>query len=111
MSKIFYDRFIEFEEIEIELQSAGLSLEEKRELEQLIDEMVHHRVLDRLLTHLPKEHHQEFLQKFHKSPFDESLINYLNERIKDSVEKHIKEEVGKLKKEILEDLKSSRKNN
>lgn len=107
MSKLFFDKFIEFEEIEIELKGAGLPLEEKREIERLIDEMVHHRVLDRLLTHLPREHHEEFLKKFHQAPFDESLIAYLDEKIEDSVEKHIKDEMAKVKEEILEDIKKS----
>ncbi|MDO8503576.1 MAG: hypothetical protein Q7S60_02705 [bacterium] len=109
MSKIFYDRFIILEEIEVELDNLGLEAEERQELDQLIDEMIHHRVLDRILTHLPKEHHIEFLERFHKAPYDESLIDYLNEKVERSVEEHVREEIGQLKKEILEDVKSSKK--
>lgn len=108
MSKIFYDRFIILEEIEVELDNLGLEAEERQELDQLIDEMVHHRVLDRILTHLPKEHHTEFLDRFHRAPYDESLIDYLNEKVERSVEEHVREEIGQLKKEILEDIKLSK---
>lgn len=107
MSRIFYDRFIILEEIEVELDNLGLEAEERQELDQLIDEMIHHRVLDRILTHLPKKHHTEFLEQFHKAPYDEGLIDYLNEKVERSVEEHIREEMEKLKKDILEDIKSA----
>lgn len=109
MSKIFYDRFIILEEVEIELDKLGMEYEEREEIEHLIEEMVHHRVFDRLLTHLPRHHHAEFLDRFHKAPYDDSLIAYLEERIEKSVKEHVEEEMERLKKEILEDLKESRK--
>ena len=109
MSKIFYDRFIILEEIEVELDNLGLESEERQELDQLIDEMIHHRVLDRILTHLPKEHHAEFLDRFHKAPYDKGLLDYLNEKVERSVEEHVREEMRELKKEILEDVLTSKK--
>lgn len=108
MSKLFYDHLIVLEEVEIELGKFSMDKEEKQELEHLIEEMIHHRVMDRILTHLPRHHHAEFLDRFHKAPYDPELIAYLNERIEESVEEHIQDEIGKLKKEILEDIKSSK---
>lgn len=107
MSRVFYDRFIILEEIEVELDKLDMESEERQELDQLIDEIIHHKVLDRLLTHLPKKHHTEFLERFHKAPYDDTLIDYLNEKIERSVEEHVREEMGKLKKEILEDIKAT----
>ncbi|OGY07178.1 MAG: hypothetical protein A3D24_03710 [Candidatus Blackburnbacteria bacterium RIFCSPHIGHO2_02_FULL_39_13] len=107
MSKVFYDKYLVFEEIEIELGKLNLEKEERQEIEVLIDEMIHHRMMDKILSHLPREHHEEFLDKFHKIPYDESLLQYLDERIETSVEQHIKDEMQKLKKEILEDIKTS----
>lgn len=108
MSKIFYDVHIHLEEIEIELDKLGIEHEEKQEMEHLIEEMVHHRVLDRLLTHLPRQHHAEFLDRFHKTPYDEKLLSWLDARIEKSVEEHVKDEMEKLKKEILQDIRSSK---
>lgn len=118
MSKLFFDRFIVFEEIEIELKKLDMSSEEKQEFNEIIEELLHHRIIDRVLTHLPRDHHEEFLTKFHKAPHDETLINYINERIseacraqnraiEESIEHHIHDEVQKLKKEILGDIHSS----
>lgn len=109
MSKIFYDKYIVLEEIEVELDKLEMDHEERQELEHLIDEMIHHRVMDRLLTHLPRHHHAEFLDRFDRRPYDEALVRYLDQRIEKSVKEHIEEEIEKLKKEILEDLKLSSK--
>lgn len=109
MSRIFYDIHIHLEEIEVELDKLALSHEEKQEMEHLIEEMVHHRVLDRILAHLPREHHAEFLDRFHKAPYDHILLAWLDARIEKSVEEHINDEMDKLKEEILQDIKSSRR--
>lgn len=109
MSKVFYDKFIILEEVEIELVKMNLSKEERQEMDQLIDETLHHRVMDRILTHLPRPYHAEFLDRFHKAPYAEALVSYLNEKIETSVEHHVKDEVEKVKKEILGDIKSSKK--
>ena len=109
MSKIFYDVHIHFEEIEIELDKLEIEHEEKQELEHLIEEMVHHRIMDRLLMHLPRQHHTEFLDRFHKTPYDHKLLSWLDARIEKSVEEHIKDEMEKLKEKILSDIQASRK--
>lgn len=109
MSKLFFDHLIEFEEVEIEIKKLDLTREERHELEHLIDSMVHHKVVGRILTHLPAEHHQEFLDKYHKKPYDPALLAWINEKIESSVEEHVKEEVQKLKKELLKDIQSSKK--
>lgn len=109
MSRLFFDRYIVMEEVEIELNQADISVEEKKEIEKHIDSLIHHRVIDRLLTHLPRHHHEEFLQHFKTRPFDPSLVNYLDQRIERSVESHVKEEIEKLKKELLNEIKDSKK--
>lgn len=105
MSRIWYDHLIILEEVEVEINNLDLEAEEKEELHHLIDEMVHHRVLNRVLQVLPRHHHANFLVEFKKRPHDPALIDYINEKIDESVEKVVKEEMEKLKKELLKDLK------
>jgi hypothetical protein len=76
MSRIFYDHLISFEEISIKIDSITSSKEEKEELWQLIDEMVHHRIVDLVLSKLPESHHHEFLEKLYNAPHSEELITY-----------------------------------
>ncbi|MGB6882108.1 MAG: hypothetical protein WBD86_02315, partial [Microgenomates group bacterium] len=65
MSKIFYDHLIVFEEVDRYIKDTVETHEERDELWQIVDEIVHHRVLGCVLDKLPKEHHEEFLGKFH----------------------------------------------
>ncbi len=108
MSKIYYDHLIVLGEVEIELKQLGLEPVERIEIENLIEETIHHRVAERILRYLPQEYHEEYLDKLHAKPYDQSLIRYLDRKIEDSVERHISDEIDKLKKEILEDLKASK---
>lgn len=105
MSKIYYDRIVILEDVERQINSIAQSEEEKDELWQIVDEMVHHRVLGCVLSKLPSKHHEEFLDKFGKSPFDESLFDYLKEKIGENIEELIKQEIGGLAFEILQEIK------
>jgi hypothetical protein len=105
MSKLYYDHLIAYEDIEIEISKISQSREEKEELWQIVDEMIHHKVLDLVLSKLPKDKHQEFMEKFVSAPHDEGLFDYLNDKIGDDVEKLVKKELDELAKEILKDLK------
>lgn len=104
MSKVFYDHLIVLEEIEATISSAATTKEEKEELWKIVDELVHHRVLDSILTVLPREYHEDFMERFTQSPHDERLIIYLTEKSNKDVEKIIVEEISTLKKELLTEI-------
>lgn len=105
MSQIFYDHLIILEKVEAEISLQKLSPEEKEEVNQLIEESVHFRVMTRILDHLPREHHEEFLKLFQYEPHSESVLAFLKEKVSD-IEERIKEEISLLEQELLEDLKS-----
>ncbi len=108
MSSIFYDHLIILDELDSEIKSVSQSKEEKEELWKIVDETIHHRVMDAILSRLPRESHEEFLEKFTQSPHDRALLTYLREKIKDDVEVIIHEEIQKLKKELLAELKKKK---
>ena len=109
MSKLFFDRLIVLEEVEAEIRTSAKTQEERDELWQLVDETVHHRVLDTILDKLHHSHHEEFLEKFHKAPHDETLLDYLKEKIGENIEEIIKNEIGTLAFELLSDLREKKK--
>lgn len=104
MSHLFYDHLISLGDLEKEISKATSSVEEKHEAWNLVDEMVHHRVMGCILDKLPQENHNEFLEMFHATPHDNSLIDYLKEKIGENVEEIIKQEIGGLAFEILGDI-------
>src|SRR3989344_2644285 len=106
MSHIFYDHLIILEEVEIEVKNIASSSEEREELWKLIDEIIHHRVLETIFDILPREHHEEFLAKFHEAPYNEELIQFLNERTEHKIEERVREEMKNIEAEILREMRT-----
>jgi len=100
MSIIFYDHLVVIKNLDKKIKKHTSSNEEMQELWFYIEELIHHRVLGCCLDNLPKKHHQEFLEKFHKGPHDKELLSYLNQKIGKDVEKLIKTEIKKLSNEL-----------
>jgi hypothetical protein len=110
MSKLFYDHLITLDEVEIVIKRNASSKEEKEELWGLVDEIVTHKVLEKVLDKLPREHHEEFLELFHKCPHDEVVIfGYLKEKTGKDIEEELKQELESISSEILRELKSPKK--
>ena len=109
MTKVFYDHLIVREEIDLELEKYELSTVEKEELIQLIDETLHHEILNLVLANLPVEKHEEFLQQFHNDPENEHHLIYIKRITGKDLSKLIKQEAQKVKKEILSQIKTHRK--
>ena len=108
MSKLFFDHLIVLNDVDVLIKQTANTLEEKEELWGLVDEIVHHKVFDVILKNLPKHHHQEFLERFHTHPHDESLIDYLSEKIGQNLEDLIKQEIGDLAFELLSGIKETK---
>lgn len=107
--KLFYDHLVLKEEIFAELDKYHLTVKESEELVEIINETVHHHLLDEILTHLPKEKHQEFLKKMHTAPHDVSLIDYLKIEATGEIEEKIKSRASFAKKALLSEIKRAKK--
>ena len=101
MSKLFYDHLIDFSELEKLVKKHVKDEESRHEIYQLIDEIVHHKVVGCILDRLPKDHHKEFLDHVHKHAHDEGIIDYLKERLSEDVEEFVRHEVYALGTELL----------
>lgn len=108
-TKIFYDHLTIREEVTLELDKYQISSVEKEEIIQLVDENIHHRVLDVIFTHLPKDKHEIFLKKFHHAPHDSQLLDFLKTEVS-NIEELISDEAKKVKQEILNELKRAKRN-
>lgn len=105
MSKIFYDHLLDLSEVEKQIKTHIKDPEERAEIYQLVDEIVHHRIVGCILDNLPKEHHKEFLEKFGEKPHDSELFKYLGERVVGDVEHFIRQEMYVLGSELLQLIK------
>jgi len=101
MTKIFYDKLTNLKKVEKKIKKVARTPEEREELYQLVDDILHHRVLGKILEKLPESHHSEFLDEFKKKPHDESLFEFLGKRIEGDVKEFIKSEIHALAVELL----------
>ena len=106
---IFYDHLVLIEEVTSELDLFDIDPEEKTEIIDLIDQTLHHHTLNVILDHLPKEHHQEFMAGFHAAPHNKELLSFLKAHTTVDIEAEIKKIATKVKKDILSDIKKSRR--
>jgi hypothetical protein len=104
MSKIFYDDIVSLDKVEKEINRIAQSHDEKIDLWQIVDEILHHKVIGCVLDRLPRENHEEFLDKFHKAPHDRALLKYLASKIKDDIRTIIKNEAEDLVDDILREV-------
>lgn len=101
MSILFFDKLIVLDKLDLHIKKKYESNEERQELWLLVEEIIHHKVMGCCLDHLPKEHHNEFLDLFHKSPYDENLLKFLSDKTKKDMKKIIKDEIKMLTKDLL----------
>ncbi len=108
MSKLFFDNLIDLSEIDKKIKKVATSQIEREELWQLVDEIVHHKVMGCVLDNLPQDNHEEFLEMYHKNPHDEkSIFEYLKNKVGKNMKEIIRQEIGALSSDLLEEIKSS----
>lgn len=107
MAKLFFDHLIIFEELVAVLDSHKLTPQERRQLIELMDQTLHQEILATILKLLPKEHHEPFLVRFHATPDDRRILEFLHEKSGISIEKAILTTAEKVKRKIQQDIKNS----
>lgn len=106
MSRIFYDQLIALEKVEKKINQIIHSHQEKLEIWEIIDNLLHRRILIKILEILPEKHQPNFLLNFNQNPYDPSLLQSLKENSPDT-ENRILNEANNLTQEILETIKSN----
>ena len=104
MSKVFFDHLVNIDSLAVVIKENVETAEEREELWNLVDEIIHHQVMGCIFDYLPQAHHAEFVEKLAEAPYDESLISYLNGKIKTNIEEQIQYEVQKIIDEIIQEL-------
>lgn len=107
MSKLFYDHLIIIEEIVAVLDEHKLKAAERAKILELMDATLQNEILDVIFTYLPREKHEEFLEKFHAAPHDLRLMQYLKDNSAVNIELAILDRANKTKRKLLRHLKNS----
>lgn len=99
----FWDKLIEVEEIKTRINEHDLKEEEKKELVKIVYQTLDIRVTEVVLSSLPKEKHQSFLDLFSPKTPRFELMAFLKEEIED-IEEKIEDLVKEVKREVLKQL-------
>lgn len=108
MNKLFYDHLIIIEEIEMTLTTHQITKEECEDVLHLIDKTMHSEILNRILKHLPRTHHEEFLTRFHAAPHDTSLMTFLKNHTVVDIEKEILMVANNVKKKMIKEIERAK---
>ena len=106
MTKVFFDHLISYTEI-YELLEISDSYE-RQELEEIIDGIFHHHILDLILTRLPIEHHIEFIELVARDPGHPGILLFVKAKVDIDIEAEIKKHGEKVKAEVLSEIKKTR---
>lgn len=101
MTKKFYHHLIAFEEI---VALVG----NKKEALALIENILHTHILDEILTHLPRHHHESFLLHLKNNPADKKLLKFLKKEAREDIEDVLAKRARKVKKKLLVEIKKSK---
>jgi hypothetical protein len=94
----FYDHFLDLGGLEKHLR-------QDEELILIAKKTLRNHALVSILQVLPKDKHDEFLSRFVQEPSDAKHWEYLRNHVTADLEKIIKSEITRAKKEILRELK------
>lgn len=76
MRSIFYDNLINTDELMARV-SQDLHHLEQEALHEILEEIIHHRILEAILDEIPKAHHENFLLRFQADPNDLELFTFI----------------------------------
>jgi hypothetical protein len=102
MKKHFYNKIIDTESIESELDTLDLSVEERVHLLSLMESSLHHAILDSILSELSHEDKKIFLRLMTMEHHD-SIWQFLNKKVS-NIEHIIRRSGDDLKHELHKDL-------
>lgn len=107
MAKLFYDHLIIIEDVVAVLDFYQVTKGEQEQLLEVIDQALNHQILDVILRHLPKEYHEEFLQKLAHHPYDPGILIFLKETTPVDIETKIRQTASNAKRKAIKQIHHS----
>lgn len=104
MATIFYDHLIDWRKLDTAIRNLGIDSEERQTVMTHAEHIIHMHVLMVIVSHLPREKHEEFITRFHSAPHDVSHLHYIVSHTTTDVESAIRNKADDLIQEIIGEL-------
>lgn len=105
MATVFYDHMIDWQKLIDELDRLEIGGEERQEILEHSEHVIHTEVLLVFAAHLPNDHHHEFLERFAAAPHDMSHLEFLAAHGSGDVSQKVKKRTEEVIAEIIADLR------
>ena len=103
MATLFYDHLIDWHRLEEVLRTIDLESEEREEVWEHTEHILHTEIFIVLVTHLPVAKHEEFVQLFHAAPHAETHLEFLKKHGAD-IEEKVRRKSSEIIDEVLKEL-------
>ena len=87
------------------LEQLTLNRQEKSQALSLINQTIHHVVIDTILENLDDRHHQRIIARIQIAPDDRSIIDLINTLINQDIEQLLRRRLTAIYLDLLEDLR------
>lgn len=101
MAVLFYDHLVDRNPIIIAIEGLDADEETKGKFRKMIDEILHHGILEKILQKLSPHKHKTFLRRLEEAPYDPELLIYLRKNVGDEIEMEIQQEGRRIIRLIL----------
>jgi len=109
MSTVFWDGLIDYKKIEILVKRSASTVEERDELNMLIDATITPRILEAILDDLPEDSHKNFLEIFQTNLHDrETIFKFIAEKrgkSTEDVEGALRENLKTIEEDLLDEFR------
>lgn len=106
--KHFYSHLVKIDNLIYELDSLNFDEDQKKHLGELVDSIIHHRIMDLVLAKLSDEDKIALSQKIGSSSTHQEIWEFVNAKI-DGVEIEIRQKIEQTSQEFIEDIKEAKK--
>lgn len=105
----FYSHLLsDLEKIDEAIGRLPISQKEKGEARMLVQETIHHTVIDIILEHLPEIHHERILFEIYRAPHNRAILDVVKNLSGKDVEVALGTRLQELQIELLADLTTER---
>jgi hypothetical protein len=104
MSTLFYDHLIDWKQLTTTLDELGIDGDERIEVLEQIEHLIHSEVMIVFVTYLPAVRHHEFIERFHAAPYDSAHLDFVNTHSGTQIEVIVRQRASKVIQEILAEL-------
>jgi hypothetical protein len=98
---------INFNKLEKIIKKSSTSQEEKEELDSIVQEIIHHRIMGCILDNIDEKHHDVLFSKIQSknNKIDDEIISFLEKVSKKQISKELQKTIKEIQQEIIKEMK------